>query len=90
MSQFLSIICVLSILGYPITYLYFLRKIREHTEVSSLFAINFVKVYRSYLYIRKTEGKQPGVLFYIHLVSIIVASVLNFFYAGESINLLGR
>jgi hypothetical protein len=82
-------ICVLSILGYAITYLYFLRKIREHTEVSSLFAINFIKVYRSYLYIRKTEGKQPGVLFYIHFISIIITLILGYIYEGESINLIG-
>ncbi len=75
---------------FPITYLYFLRKIREHTEVGSLFAINILKVYRSYLYIRRTEGKQPGILFYVHLVSIIVGLVLSYFYAGESISLLGR
>ncbi len=89
MIFFLEIILVLSAFGYAIIYLYFLRKIRDYSEVDSFFALNFIKVYRGYLYTRKIDGKSPGLLFYLHFVFIIITLVLGYHFEGQQLIEIG-
>ena len=80
-----EILVLVLIMSYMFTYLGFVSYIRKHddkkTTNDNLFLINFIKIYYTYIKIRKRNGIGIGVMFFVHIVSLV--STFIFIYIME-------
>ena len=81
-------------LGMASLYLYFIFVIRRYFSktsetIDNFFVLNFIKVYKSYLKVRRLKGLKPGFLFYLHFILLTSTIVLGYFYekAGIGVHL---
>jgi hypothetical protein len=77
-------------LGMASLYLYFIFIIRSYFSktsetIDNFFVLNFIKVYKSYLEVRRLNGLKAGFLFYLHFILLAATIVLGYFYERAGI-----
>jgi hypothetical protein len=88
MESILSFILIISAIGMAISYLYFLRYIRKFSGQEgdfndNFFVLNFLKVYKKFMEIRKYNNKRAWVLLNLHFLFIIITLVLGLLLEGK-------
>ena len=92
MEMILKLILVCPAIGFALIYLFFLKTIRDNKSpdivVDNFFALNFIRVYSSYLKIRRLNNQSAGFLFYLHFLFIILTLILGYIFNGEEISFI--
>jgi len=59
-----------------LTYLYLLEEIRQlnedDVEIGNLFVLNFVRVYKTYLKLKRKNSQSIGKVFYLHFIFLAI------------------
>lgn len=83
----LDMTLVVSAMYMAISYLYFIKYIRIHSDdlIDNLNVINFIVIYKKYILLKKNETGAIGPVFYLHLISILIVLVLGYYMDGTNI-----
>lgn len=92
MMILIQIIQIFAVVFTATTYIYLLKKIREEKDdlgvsIDNYFVLKFWNVYKAYSELRKRKNLHIGVLFYIHIISLITMIVLAYYLDGKKVML---
>ncbi len=84
MKFIMDLTLILCGLYMAISYMVIVRKIRDDDPglINNFNIINILYIYREYIKIRKKENNQAGLIFYSHLASILITTILGIFLDG--------
>lgn len=88
MNVIWDFILVFSAIGMAVTYLFFIQYIRQSSNQigvadDNFFILNFYKVYKKYIDIRKHNKLKCGIMLYLHFLFIIITLILGYFLEGK-------
>ncbi len=90
MEVLMQLTLPLSALVTVITYLNFLKQIRNNIDridvnIDNFFVLNFLSVYKSYIRTRKLDNLNIGVMFYVHFIFLFIMIILAYLLDGKQV-----